>query len=547
MKKTYSTLCTFFFTCLLLFAQSDETIYSGGRGIYNDNLQAKCLTDNQREAIQIQLDENIKQLKKTGVLKTNLDADIVSFSFPLQKDVALDFNNFYSVSNYVDQDLTSNILDYNCNARSYNGHQGTDFFTWPFPWYLYENDLVNVVAAAPGMIIFKQDNQYDQSCQFGNQTQWNAVYVRHSDGSVAWYGHLKANSLTSKSVGSTVAEGEYLGVVASSGYSTGPHLHFEIYDNAGNLIDPYQGTCNSLNNASWWQTQLPHTQTRINAALTHSAPPVPDCPLVNEVTNFKNNFIVGERVYVGAYYKDQIAGQTATLTLRRPDLSVWNTWNQTFQQNFVASWWWWFWNLPSNGPYGTWRFDITLNGETVFHPFEYLETNLPVELTNFKATLTNKDVVLLTWQTASETNSNGFEIQHAMDAATWYRIGFTESTGSANEYTYIHTNPQKGMNYYRLKQMDNNGDFEYSKIVNVKVNRNNNIYIYPNPVKEKISIIGIDNQDIGIKIYDSTGILTADFISNTSEIDIAHLPDGLYFISIQSEGFFTTQKIIKNH
>jgi len=546
MKSTLSTLCTLLFMLSQLFSQPQTVNFGGGGAAHYNTPQRKCLSDSQRASIKEQLNENVKQLREAGLLKTISDEAIVSFEFPLRENAALNFSNFYGISNYVDQDASTNILDYNCNAKSYNGHRGTDFFTWPFPWYLYENDLVDVIAAASGTIIYKQDNEFDQHCQWNNQNQWNAVYIQHVDGSVAWYGHLKANSLTTKSVGSTVAQGEYLGVVASSGVSDGPHLHLEIYDNFNNLIDPYQGNCNGLNNSSWWQAQLPHTQPRINAALTHGAPPVNDCPLMNEATNFENNFAPGETIYMGAYYTDQIEGQTATLTVRTPNLSVYWTWEQTFEQSFNASWWWWSGILPEGVPFGTWRFDITLNGEAVIHPFEYQEVNLSVELIDFTATLTDKNETLLNWQTASETNNNGFEIQHAIDANTWQKIGFVEGAGIAARYAHIHSNPQAGINYYRLKQVDNNGDVEYSKVISIKVSRSGDISIYPSPTNGKINIIGIESQDAVIEIYSSTGMLVADFVFDESEIDISHLANGLYFISIQSNQLITTQKIIKN-
>ena len=80
-----------------------------------------------------------------------------------------------------------------------------------------------------------------------NSGNWNALFVRHADSSVAWYGHLKNGSLTPKVLGDPVATGEVLGIVASSGSSTGPHLHFELHDAAGGLLDPWAGSCNRFN------------------------------------------------------------------------------------------------------------------------------------------------------------------------------------------------------------------------------------------------------------------------------------------------------------
>ena len=70
--------------------------------------------------------------------------------------------------------------------------------------------LIEIVAVAPGVILHKQDGHPDRSCDAGTATPWNAVYVQHADGTVAWYGHMKNGSTTTKAVGQpagTVQEG----------------------------------------------------------------------------------------------------------------------------------------------------------------------------------------------------------------------------------------------------------------------------------------------------------------------------------------------------
>ncbi len=123
---------------------------------------------------------------------------------------------------------------------------------------MFNENGLEVIAAADGQIIYKHDGEFDMSCSF-NSNPWNAIYIRHNDGSVAWYGHFKSGTLTTKNVGDTVTEGEYLGVVGSSGNSTGPHLHFEVYEDDtyayDKLIDPYSGPSNNWNATSWWQSQ----------------------------------------------------------------------------------------------------------------------------------------------------------------------------------------------------------------------------------------------------------------------------------------------------
>ncbi len=119
---------------------------------------------------------------------------------------------YHGISNFVDQNANfpNFLLDYNCGARTYDlssgyNHSGIDFFTWPFGWYKMDMNQVEIIAAAAGTIVFKQDGNYDRNCGFGGGS-WNAVYVQHSDNSESWYGHMKNGSTTSKKVGQTVVQ-----------------------------------------------------------------------------------------------------------------------------------------------------------------------------------------------------------------------------------------------------------------------------------------------------------------------------------------------------
>jgi murein DD-endopeptidase MepM/ murein hydrolase activator NlpD len=118
-----------------------------------------------------------------------------------------------------------------------------------------DNNETVAVAADDGQIVFKQDGYFDRSCSFNTTTTWNIVVLRHADGTVSYYGHLKLNSLTTKAVGETVTRGEFLGVIGSSGVSTVPHLHFEIYNAANQLQDPYQGILQLDEQLQYWLNQ----------------------------------------------------------------------------------------------------------------------------------------------------------------------------------------------------------------------------------------------------------------------------------------------------
>jgi murein DD-endopeptidase MepM/ murein hydrolase activator NlpD len=368
---TISIICT----AIVLYCQP---ITSGGGGYSIP--KTECLTKEQYESIKTQLTKSTQELQQKGILPQTFSTEALSFDFPLKQNPAYNYNSYYGISNYFDHNASfpNLITDYNCGTRSYDtqtgyNHQGIDYFLWPFDNLMMSRNQVHIVAAEAGTILFKSDGNADQNCAFCSGCFWNAVYLTHADGSVTWYGHMKTGTLTTKAVGETVTKGEYLGVVGSSGNSTGPHLHFEVYKatpvNNSNLIDPYAGTCNTRNTQSWWASQRPYNQPTINHIQTQTAATsFNTCPAL-ETTNESNQFVAGSTAYFTAYYADQTTGSIATYTITRPDNSVFQTWNQNFTNTFSASWWFFTYIIPTAGPAGTWNFRVVYNGQTVNYPF----------------------------------------------------------------------------------------------------------------------------------------------------------------------------------
>ncbi len=348
--------------------EQPEQVEPAGGGEFT-NQPTDYISPEQRAAIQAEIKANLARLERQGKLPP-ARPDVVALSWPLRPAAGITDPNVEGISNYVDQNpaFPNLLLDWNCGARTYdqsNGynHAGIDMFTWPFGWQKMDNSEVEIIAAAPGTIAAKSDGNFDRSCGLNGGT-WNSVYIRHSDNSIAWYGHMKNGSTTSKAVGATVALGEKLGIVGSSGNSTGPHLHFELYNASNQLQDPYQGSCNSLNNFTWWAAQEPYRNSRMNRVMTGSAPPdFGTCP-AQEITYEKKVYKPGDQLYTIGFFRDQLSGQQTQYFLYRPDGSTFNSWTHTSPNTYNASYWYWIWTLPTNAPSGTWKLRAIFNGVT---------------------------------------------------------------------------------------------------------------------------------------------------------------------------------------
>ncbi len=144
----------------------------------------------------------------------------------------------------------------------------------------------------------------------------------------------------------------------------------------------------------------------------------------------------------------------------------------------------------------------------------------------------------LAWQTASEPNNKYFELQHSIDGNSFTTIANIPSKGAAgisSDYSFIHLKAMKGINYYRLKQVDVDGGFKYSDIVTVKMNYGNLINLVPNPAKEKLVVQSSVNASAFL-VNESGQLLQAiRLVIGTNEIPVSKLKDGVYFIRLNGE------------
>ncbi|MFA6979606.1 MAG: ice-binding family protein [Ignavibacteriaceae bacterium] len=196
---------------------------------------------------------------------------------------------------------------------------------------------------------------------------------------------------------------------------------------------------------------------------------------------------------------------------------------------------------------------VTATGAVVLNA----NTALPVELTSFTAAL-NRGAVVLNWNTATEVNNYGFEIESRRDNANFEKIGFVKGNGNSNSvknYFFTDTQTLSGKNFYRLKQIDNDGVFEYSKVVEVDFNQPQTFELlqnYPNPFNPTTKIsyaIPVDGR-VQLLIYGITGEVVKSLVNEyqtagiyTVNFNAAALPSGIYFYKIITNNFLQVKKM----
>ena len=183
--------------------------------------------------------------------------------------------------------------------------------------------------------------------------------------------------------------------------------------------------------------------------------------------------------------------------------------------------------------------------------------NLPVELLDFTATLAEENTVQLDWQTATEINNDYFDVEWSTDGIEFQKIGEVQGAGTTNEVQFyeftdnlnrvVHEySGRHGLHYYRLKQVDFDGKFEYSEVVNINIQifeqlNTQTIKIYPNPTTDYI-IIEI-NEPTQVQLINTNGqVLINQFLQQTEQLSIGHLPNGMYWLKVNG----STYSVIKH-
>lgn len=187
-----------------------------------------------------------------------------------------------------------------------------------------------------------------------------------------------------------------------------------------------------------------------------------------------------------------------------------------------------------------------------------ITTVLPVELISFGA-VNNGNNVTLSWATLTEVNNYGFNIERKIENSDWEKIGFTKGYGNSNSlksYSFIDQNVQNGKIYYRLKQIDLDGKFKYSNVIELNIKTLNIVELkqnYPNPFNPytTISYYLPNTLKVSLVVYDATGrevaTLANDFQSAGTHsviFDGNKFASGIYYYRIQAGNLIQTRKML---
>jgi hypothetical protein len=215
----------------------------------------------------------------------------------------------------------------------------------------------------------------------------------------------------------------------------------------------------------------------------------------------------------------------------------------------VARWDGAMWKDHGNGGWGGTTADgwVETSGVvTSFSPFTLASTTtnnpLPIELTYFEA-VENGTKVDLSWETASEIDNDYFTIERSQDGIYFEAIEKVLGAGNSTQsitYSTVDEDPYSGVSYYRLKQTDFNGAYTYSDIQVVHFSKSNEIVIYPNPVKDVLTINGLQFDDV-ISIYGIDGKIV--YTGNATTVNTESYSHGVYqLVILHNNG---TKEVIK--
>ena len=175
---------------------------------------------------------------------------------------------------------------------------------------------------------------------------------------------------------------------------------------------------------------------------------------------------------------------------------------------------------------------------------------LPVDLTAFTGTATERGNALA-WTTATEQNNAGFLVERSTDGATFERIGYVNGNGTTEtvtNYDFLDTDPAAEVHYYRLRQEDHDGAFEYSEVISIRRDdaaAKAELHVFPNPVQAELTLANAQGE---VTLFDLTGrpLRTFTVTADRHRLDVQELPAGSYLLRVvATDGSTQTRTFVK--
>lgn len=233
------------------------------------------------------------------------------------------------VQNYVDHDATSQVRDFMCSGRTYDGHDGTDI---RLPDLQIQQGNVDVLAAAPGRVVATRDGVEDISIRVTGKAAvagkecGNGVVVEHERDWRSQYCHMARGSIRVK-VGDRVSTGQPIGLVGMSGATEFPHLHFTLRHH-GKTVDPFAhgapaGACGG-GQSLWSNAIREQTKYRAREILNFGFSSIAPTMDLVESGELRKHPVRPDSEAFAAYVRaiGLQAGDQQTITLRGPDGTV---------------------------------------------------------------------------------------------------------------------------------------------------------------------------------------------------------------------------------
>tara|TARA_B100000508_G_scaffold92582_1_gene72275 strand:- start:13359 stop:14579 length:1221 start_codon:yes stop_codon:yes gene_type:complete len=278
----------------------------------------------------------------------------------LVNPLAGQYGKDFILVNYVDWGVGSSVQDQYCLDKSYNGHQGTDYVLQHF---VTMDKGIPVLAVDSGVVIFVKDGEFDREKKSDTSKHLgNYVGITHPGKLQTYYGHLKKGSILVQ-VGDRVVPGQKIALVGSSGNSSDPHLHFELWYDSLYYIDPFKGPCG--NAGSYWKNELAYDSSFYvwNNGILNFKPTLDT--LKEGLTTVDTIYPGDQAITFWSLLHGLRTGDSVSLEWYTPSDQFWFRYDIQLNRNWWYYYYWSYIDVPKKKEFGLWNVQLKRNNVLV--------------------------------------------------------------------------------------------------------------------------------------------------------------------------------------